>query len=75
MRNDLTYFELWDNIQISHFNVKEVELGIFSVEVTCLEKEYPEDFTVSRAANLLTSLSWPPDYSFISSQPPSYLTE
>ena len=55
--------------------VKEEELGIFSVEVTCLEKEYPKDFTVSRAANFLTSLPWPPDFSVISTQAPSYLTK
>ena len=76
MKNYLTHFELWDKLCLmGNFMVKEVELDIFSVEVNCLEKEYPEDFTGSQAANFLTSLPWPPDYSVISSQPPSYLTE
>ena len=68
---DLTYFELWDNVH--GFDVKE-DAGIFSVEVTCEKKYYEGDFTVSRAASSLTSLPWPPDYTVISSQAPSYLT-
>ena len=71
--NDLTYFEPWDNFQISCFTVKE-DLGIFSLEVTC-ERKYYQDFSVSRAGTLLESLPWPPDYTVISSQPLSYLTE
>ena len=64
MRNDLTYFELWDKLRLlGNFMVKEVKIGIFSVEVSCLEKEYAENFTFFRAANFLTSLPWPPDYS------------
>ena len=35
MINDLTHFELWDKLCLmGNFMVKEVELGIFSVEVT-----------------------------------------
>ena len=70
--NDLTYFKPWDDFQISGFTVKE-DLGTFSVEVSC-ERIYYPDFSVSRATTLLESLPWPPDYTVISSQPPSYLT-
>ena len=68
---DLTYFELWDNVH--GFDVKE-DAGIFSVEVTCEKKYYEGDFTVSQVASSLMSLPWPPDYTVISSQAPSYLT-
>ena len=69
--NELTYFELWDNVHV--FTVRE-DSDIFSVEVTCEKKYYEGDFTVSRAASSLKSLPWPPDYTVISSQAPSYLT-
>ena len=49
--NDLSYFKLCDNRDISYFMVEEEELGSFSVEVSCLKKEYLKDFTFSRAAN------------------------
>ena len=69
--NELTDFELWDNVH--GFTVKE-DSDIFSVEVNCEKKYYKGDFTVSRAASSLKSLPWPPDYTVISSQAPSYLT-
>ena len=74
IRNYLTYFEHWENLEISHFMVKEEKLYIFSVEVSCMQKKYLKEFTVSWAADFLTSLPWPPDYSLISSKTPSYLT-
>ena len=68
---DLKKTEVRDNIELSHFNVKE-ELGNFIVEVDCVRMDNPEDFTVAWAVSLLESQPWPPNYSVISSQPPSY---
>ena len=63
---DLEKTEVWDNIELSHFNVKE-ELGNFIVEVDCVRMDNPEDFTVAWAVSLLKSLSWPQGHSVISS--------
>ena len=71
---ELEKTELWDNIKLSHFDVKE-ELGIFIVEVDCVRRDYPKEFNVPWAVSLLTSLPWPRGYSVISSQPPNYLRE
>ena len=68
--HDLTYLDTWDNIDLSHFDVKK-EMGNFIVEVDCVRRDRPEDFTV--AGSLLTSLPWPQGYTVISSLPPSYL--
>ena len=68
---DLEKTEVWDHIELSHFDVKE-ESGNFIVEVDCVRMDHPEDFTVAWAVSLLKSLPWPPNYSVISSQPPSY---
>ena len=61
----------WD--KISGFDVEE-EMGNFIVTVSCIRRDNPEEFTVARTVSLLKSLPWPQDYSVISSQPLSYLT-
>ena len=67
---DVEKTEIWDNIEVSHFDVKE-ELGNFIVEVDCVRMDNPKDFSVALAVSLLKSRPWPPNYSVISSQPPS----
>ena len=60
---------IWDGNNITGVDVKQ-ELEKFSVRVSCWE--FNEDFTVSSAASLLESLTWPETFTITNSQPTRY---
>ena len=60
---------IWDGNNITGVDVKQ-ELENFSVRVSCWE--FNEDFTVSSAASLLESLTWPEMFTITNSQPTRY---
>ena len=75
IKDELIDSKVWENIKLPRLMLYE-DLDNFSVEVTCEHHDYPDDFIVSLlAVSLLMNHSWPPLFSVISSQPPSYHTE